>query len=67
MICDILILSNEYIGGNVMDTKKYEDLARILDAAPDQETKDRIMSKVVADPDVRLDDDDLDTLKKYHG
>lgn len=49
-----------------MDTKKYEDFAKFLDAAPDQETKDKIMSKIVADPDVRLDDD-IDTLKKYHG
>lgn len=27
-----------------MDTKKYEYLAEILDAVPDQETKNRIMS-----------------------
>lgn len=67
IICVTFTLQNKYIGWDTMDTKKYEDLAKILDAAPDQETKDRIMSKVVADPDIRLDDDDLDTLKKYHG
>ena len=50
-----------------MDTQKYLDLAKLLDAAPDQETKDRIMSKIAADPDVRLDDDDFDSLKKLHG